>query len=305
MNGRLLATMEALEERTPWWFDPVYASEERPIPLGFSLRTKRGLGVIDRVASLRPMWQTSGDLGSLSLLVLGAIGMVLFGLVINASFRAEAPTKMHDPGNWLAIPGVNEFIPVVATGFLLVSLIVSMFVHEFGHAVAARAHDIPVEEWGIFFLGGILPWAAYVQSDYDAVKDADTRVQLRFYSAGVLNNLVVGMLAGAVFGFLTDPGALTGLEGLAGREYVLALTATLTIPQNIAVWLFLMNLNLAIFNALPLSILDGGHVLRALLERVADGTGHESPDVLAKRISKSLSYGFGAVFAAGMVMPYV
>lgn len=76
--------------------------------------------------------------------------------------------------------------------------------------------------------------------------------------------LIVGITI-SFTSLFTNPGSMSGFVGMAsgGGSYI---SGSLT---RLILFMVLMNINLAVFNLLPIPILDGGKILMALLEKVS------------------------------------
>ena len=104
---------------------------------------------------------------------------------------------------------------------LLVSVIgfaaLAMIVHELGHLLAARSCRVSASELGLgmgprlfaFRLGSInfslraLPIGSFVMLDGTALKERSVRAQLFVHLAGIIFNVVAGLLTyGTVFGWM-------------------------------------------------------------------------------------------------------
>jgi Zn-dependent protease len=106
------------------------------------------------------------------------------------------PTGIHDPRNILAIPGVNQAIPITAAVFL--GLIFTIVIHEFGHAILARVEGMRVRSMGL--LVAIIPIGAFVEPDEEDVENARGMPKIRMFGAGITNNIVVSLICfGLVF----------------------------------------------------------------------------------------------------------
>ena len=215
-------------------------------------------------------------IGTLVALQVGTLALVAVAAV---TALGRSPTALNDPVNTVAIPGVNAFMPLSSTPYIVVGLVVATVVHEGGHALACRATGIPVEEWGVALLLGVVPLAGYVLPE-DTLDAADSRTRMRVLSLGVLHNLVVTLVAGALLAssltgspraaFLTYFGwAATG-----GQPPTAAAVAALGPLTNTCFWLVLLNANVGLLNALPIVPMDGGRVLSELLDVAADHAGY-------------------------------
>jgi membrane-associated protease RseP (regulator of RpoE activity) len=100
------------------------------------------------------------------------------------------PTGIHDPRNILAIPGVNQAIPITVAVFL--GLIFTIVIHEFGHAILARIEDMRVKSMGLLI--AVVPIGAFVEPDEEDVEKARGMPKIRMFGAGITNNIVAGLL---------------------------------------------------------------------------------------------------------------
>ncbi|WP_449289427.1 site-2 protease family protein [Natronolimnohabitans innermongolicus] len=103
-------------------------------------------------------------------------------------------SEVNQPRNALAIPGVNDFLPLAATPEILAGLFVGLFVHEFGHGVLSRVEGISVESAGLIVLA-VVPFGAFVGIDEDDEREAETSSRNRIYAAGIANNLALAAVA--------------------------------------------------------------------------------------------------------------
>ncbi len=235
------------------------------------------------------------DLAILTLAVL-QVGTLALVTVAAGNAVGREPTALNDPVNTIAIPGVNEFMPLSSTPYIVLGLVVATVVHEGGHALACRAEGVPVEEWGVALLGGVVPLAGYVLPD-DALDEAPARTRMRVFALGVQHNLVVTVLAGAVLvssltatpteAFLTYFGwAATG-----GQAPTAAAVAALGPLTNACFWLVLLNANVGLLNALPIGPLDGGRVLAESIDAVGARLAYAVPPTV-KRLALYGTSGF-------------
>ncbi|WJV44745.1 site-2 protease family protein [Streptomyces flavofungini] len=118
-----------------------------------------------------------------------------------------------------------------------VVFLVSLLAHEMAHAVAARRNGVAVDGVTLWMLGGV----ARLRGE---AKDPGTE----FRVAGV--------------GPLTSALAAVFFAGVAAWMEVLSAPG---LAVECVGWLAMINLVLAVFNALPAAPLDGGRVLRAYL----------------------------------------
>lgn len=125
------------------------------------------------------------------------------------------PTKIHEPRNWLLIPGLNEFIPMLAW----IGFVIAIVVHELSHAVLSTVEKIKVKSMGL--LVALVPIGAFAEPDSEQLfgekkkesgkkrvdareagetetigkKVATSRERTRILSAGVTSNFGVAFIA--------------------------------------------------------------------------------------------------------------
>lgn len=86
-----------------------------------------------------------------------------------------------------SVPGLS--LSLADTGYACVSTIISVFMHELGHAVAATSEGIQVEYIAVFI--AILFPGALVAFNYEFLQTLPHLTALRVYSAGIWHNAVV------------------------------------------------------------------------------------------------------------------
>jgi Zn-dependent protease len=192
-------------------------------------RPARGLGIpLGRVAGV-PVFLTAS--------------WVLLAILITITYRGYLAVRRPE------LPDATAYL--VGAGLVL-CLLLSVLLHELGHALTARRLGIGVRGITLELLGG------YTELDRDA---PSPMVELVVSLAGPAVSLVLGLVAAAGAAVLPDR----------------------TLPQELAFQLALSNLVVAAFNVLPGLPLDGGRALRAgiwaasrdryLGDRVAGWTG--------------------------------
>jgi len=231
---------------------------------------------VDRLAD-RPGWRRWSDAAVATLVAVQVAGIALIAVAAIQALGQQRATALNDPVNTVAIPGLNAFMPLSATPYIVLALVVATVVHEGGHAVACRAADVSVEEWGVALLFGIVPLAGYVLPG-EELDAAPLWAQLRVYSIGVFHNLWVAVLALAVLLLPVTAAPRTafvayfGWAVVGGTPPTAATVAQLGVLTNAAFWLALLNANFGLLNALPISALDGGRVLSLLLTHLDRAT---------------------------------
>lgn len=231
---------------------------------------------LDRLAD-HSLWARWSDASILTLAAVQVFGIALIALAAIQALGQQQATALNDPVNTVAIPGLNAFMPLASTPYIVLALVVATVVHEGGHAVGCRAADVDVEEWGLALLLGVVPLAGYVLPG-DELDDASIRAQLRVFSIGVFHNLLVTAVAVAILLLPWVPGPRTtfvayfGWAVGGGPAPTAATVAELGAVANAAFWLALLNANFGLLNALPISVLDGGRVLSLSLTHLDHAT---------------------------------
>ncbi|MFZ6005224.1 MAG: site-2 protease family protein [Actinomycetota bacterium] len=145
----------------------------------------------------------------------------------------------------VAIGSAGPEGPGVVSGLLwLAALFCCVVIHELAHSLVARRNGVPGIEIELLPIGGISRIAGPPE---------DPRVELRIAIAGPITSVVLGVAFAAV---AVLAGASIWPPTLYGGRF----------PVRLA-W---VNLLLAGFNMVPALPLDGGRVLRAVLERRSD-----------------------------------
>ncbi|GAB3899720.1 site-2 protease family protein [Kibdelosporangium lantanae] len=184
--------------------------------------------------------KSSIPLGRFAGIPVGAHWTVVFVLVLLTDLLATTTFPTVTPGH----PTAVYWLAAAATA---VAFMASLLVHEIAHAVVARRHGIKVKRITLWLLGG------FTELDGEpATPRTDAMVAL----AGPMASFVVGALA----------------IGLAETSRT---TPLLTVALA---WIGVTNGVLAVFNLLPATPLDGGHVLRAVVWK---RTGDRSRGVAA------------------------
>lgn len=183
------------------------------------IRTRRGGRLLERLAKggrKERFWRIYANIGTILVLIAMTF---MFILVVRSVYlmalMPPEPTKIHEPRNWLLIPGLNEFIPLLAG----IGLVIALVVHELAHAVLCRVEGIKVKSMGL--LVALIPIGAFVEPDSDQLfgekrkengkkggeaseagetemigkKVATSRERTRILSAGVTGNFCVAFIA--------------------------------------------------------------------------------------------------------------
>ncbi len=211
---------------------PSFVGTQGPL---ITLHTKRFRDLIDRVASPKRFWRAWGNVGLGVALVFmaGTFAFFIYGALQTARNPPQA-SAINQPRNVLAIPGLNDFLPLSVAPEIVLGLAIGIVVHEGGHGVMCRVGDIDIESMGLVFLA-ILPMGAFVEPDEESRRRTDRGVQSRMFAAGVMNNFVITIVAfallfGPVVGLITFaggapvgavlPGSAAATAGLAQGDRI-------------------------------------------------------------------------------------
>ncbi|HIP24991.1 MAG TPA: PDZ domain-containing protein [Archaeoglobus profundus] len=167
------------------------------------IRSVRVLNLLDRFSRPKKFWKITSTLG----ILVTFIGMffmlsliILMDIVLLTS--PPKPSALTHPRNILLIPGINEFIPLV---WGIIGLIVTLVVHEFSHAVICRVENVRVKSLGVLF--ALIPIGGFAEPNEEDIKKVSVMQRLRIYSAGIMSNFIVALIAFLMFihllGYLT------------------------------------------------------------------------------------------------------
>ncbi len=178
------------------------------------IRTQKGLGLLEKIAKSKNFWRLLANAGIPAVFT----GMIfMFMLILAMDFvmftTPPPPSPVTEPRNMLLIPYVNQLFP---PEYLLIGLIVTLIVHEFGHAILCRVEGVKVKALGVIF--AIVPIGGFAEPDEEELMKSTKRSQrIRIFSAGVISNFVVAVIAFACFvyllGFLSPHVLVAGVEG--------------------------------------------------------------------------------------------
>ena len=159
-----------------------------------TIHTQSGKAILDRLARPKRFWRAWGNVGvGIGLVVMvGSFLLVAFGAV--QAIVNPQPSALNEPRNALAIPGVNDFLPLSVAPEIVLGLVLGLIVHEGGHGLFCRVEDIGIESMGLALLA-IVPIGAFVEPDEDELLRADRGTQARMYAAGVTNNFALALVA--------------------------------------------------------------------------------------------------------------
>ena len=158
----------------------------------FMLRTKKGLGLMDKLGQ----WRISKPLAWALLYLMPIAGAValyfiiqLIALYLSPVGPALASTvRTISPLANFLLPGINPYLPLS----VWLAIIVAVVIHEAAHGIVARSLGLPIKSAGVLLLGP-LPIGAFVEVDDKRLKEVRSRDSLRVLGAGAGINFVVGI----------------------------------------------------------------------------------------------------------------
>lgn len=171
----------------------------------------------------------------------------------------------------LAFIGISYYLAggkeaaVEGVGFILL-LFACVLLHEFGHAIAAKAFGIETPDITLLPIGGV----ARMQRMPDKPHQ-----ELIIALAGPLVNVIIAAGLFIAIGLRFDWGQAADLADPTG---------------SLLSKLAMVNVMLVLFNLIPAFPMDGGRVLRSLLAMVI---GHARATQIAARIGQALAFGLG------------
>ncbi|MDP3564439.1 MAG: site-2 protease family protein [Methanoregula sp.] len=153
-----------------------------------AIRTNR-VGFFDKFAALRTFFRIYGSAGVIAVIIVSVfITVMLFISVRYTLMFAPEPTGIYKPQNLLLLPGINEYVP--STFAVWLAFIITIAVHEFGHAILCRVENIKVRSMGALI--AVIPIGFFVEPDEEELERASGMPKVRMFGAGITNNLVVG-----------------------------------------------------------------------------------------------------------------
>jgi membrane-associated protease RseP (regulator of RpoE activity) len=177
-----------------------------------TLHTQRGRDFLEWLSGPRRFWRAWGNFGVGIALVVMIGSFLLVGFAAVQAVTNPQPTALNQPRNVLAIPGVNQFLPLSAAVEIVAGLVIGLVVHEGGHGLMCRVEDIDIDSLGLAFLA-FIPIGAFVEPDEDSRRRASRGGQTRMFAGGVTNNFAVTVIA---FALLFGPvaGSISVVAGL-------------------------------------------------------------------------------------------
>ncbi|WP_042705542.1 site-2 protease family protein [Methanomicrobium mobile] len=146
----------------------------------------------DRFIPYTRFFRAYGTLGALMVVVVSVLMSILMLLTLYRTAMSPPPaTGIYEPQNILAIPGVNEFLPLSFA--VIFAFVVTLAVHEGGHGILSRIEGMRVKSTGLLFF--VIPIGAFVEPDEKDVESASRKARIRMFGAGITNNIAVALVS--------------------------------------------------------------------------------------------------------------
>jgi Zn-dependent protease len=194
-----------------------YISQTRPvirnIPFLFLVHTPYGLKFFDWAARTNAgKFYAKSNRYLMPFITALAIILVIGGLLtIISNEPAREASRDLGPRSIFLIPGLNPFLP---WHYALISLIITVVIHEAGHGIVARVHNVKIESTGIVLALGI-PIGAFVNIERNELEKTPLKHKSAILTAGPLTNMIFAAIS--LFGIYIVISSLSPLP-LSGAE---------------------------------------------------------------------------------------
>ena len=153
-----------------------------------AIKTNR-IGLFDKFVAFRTFFRFYGTAGVIAVIIVSVfITLMLFISVRYTLLVQPEPTGIYKPQNILLLPGINEYVPSTLAVWL--AFIITIAIHEFGHAILCRVENIKVKTMGALI--AVIPIGFFVEPDEEELDRTRGMAKVRMFGAGITNNLVVG-----------------------------------------------------------------------------------------------------------------
>ncbi len=166
------------------------------------LRTRKGRGLIHKLASRGRFWATYGT-AAIVLTVVATVVLTAFAIATIAA--TGSGHTLLEPSNDLAGVGQPDISPLTVLVYVVVGLGVAALVHELLHGILTIVGGVKLESMGLLL--ALVPIGAFVEPNDAELKRARRSVRLRIFSAGPAANLVVAALLLVVLAGVLAPSA--------------------------------------------------------------------------------------------------
>jgi membrane-associated protease RseP (regulator of RpoE activity) len=134
-------------------------------------------------------------------------------MTVISSEPAREASRDLGPRSIFLIPGVNPFLP---WHYALISLIITIIVHEAGHGIVARVYNVKLESTGIvlFF---VVPIGAFVNIERNELEKTPLKYTSAILTAGALTNMILAGIS--LFGLYLVISTLSPLPISGAQEF--------------------------------------------------------------------------------------
>ncbi|MCX6685026.1 MAG: site-2 protease family protein [Methanoregula sp.] len=153
-----------------------------------AIKTNR-IGFFDKFAAYRTFFRLYGTAGVIAVIIISVFITVMLFISVRYTLLVQPePTGIYKPQNILLLPGINEYVPSTLAVWL--AFIITIGIHEFGHAILCRVENIKVKTMGALI--AVIPIGFFVEPDEEELDKTKGMAKVRMFGAGITNNLVVG-----------------------------------------------------------------------------------------------------------------
>ncbi|MEN6609413.1 MAG: site-2 protease family protein [Methanoregulaceae archaeon] len=155
-----------------------------------AIKSKR-VGFFDRFEPYKTFFRIYGTLGVIMVIVVSVLItiMLFISLKYTLSLKPE-PTGIYEPQNILLIPGINNYVP--STFAVWFAFVLTIAIHEMGHAILCRVEQIKVKSVGVLI--AVIPIGFFVEPDEEELDRRKGMPKMRMFGAGITNNIVIGVI---------------------------------------------------------------------------------------------------------------
>ena len=154
------------------------------------VRTSKGKAALELISKPRRFWRIYGEISLwVCWIAMFLVGLLLLFAFISAIF-IESTAPPPSASELVAIPGLNPMIPL---GWGAFAFIICLVIHEFGHAIQARAHGMRVRNFGLLMLGP-LPLGAFAEPEHAEIISSPRRERQRMFAAGPATNIFAAII---------------------------------------------------------------------------------------------------------------
>tara|TARA_Y100000031_G_scaffold147949_1_gene183612 strand:+ start:27784 stop:28845 length:1062 start_codon:yes stop_codon:yes gene_type:complete len=167
-------------------------------------KTRFGLNFMDNFA--KKFNKTLKFLGYFGIAI-GFLGMIFLAITLIQNIYTLFITPEAAPGVGLVLPFKAKGVFYVPFFHWIISIFIIALVHEFGHGIVARVHDIKVKSSGFAFLAILIPIipAAFVEPDEKVLRKRPHKQQLSVFAAGPFANIILAFIVLGLSVFTISP----------------------------------------------------------------------------------------------------